>query len=55
MNNFPPQQIGSDDIVNAEYFRQVRAAMVDRKVHIFGLRDVYFLDLASETLAYTPG
>lgn len=54
---------GSDDIVPAEYFSTVRqhfnppvtAHQHTIPMHVLGLRDVWFFDLRSGRLAYTPG
>lgn len=54
---------GSDDVVPARYFSLVREYFRPitephsgtRLFHVLGLRDVWFYDLRSRRLAYTPG
>lgn len=46
---------GSDDVVPARYFFLVRQHFGTRSFHVLGLRDVWFHDLSSRRLAYTPG
>lgn len=50
---------GSDDIVTVEYFKEARRVMTSDNgvpaVHVFGLRDVWFFDLRTWRLVYTPG
>mmetsp|Transcript_42548 Transcript_42548/g.166094 ORF Transcript_42548/g.166094 Transcript_42548/m.166094 type:complete len:299 (-) Transcript_42548:2067-2963(-) len=47
--------IGSDDLVNAQYFISLKKAFIEDRIHVWGLKDVYFFDLSSETLVYTAG
>ena len=49
--------VGSDDVLNDRFFIRVRKLMTDpaNKIHLVGLRDLFFYDIASERLAYTRG
>lgn len=46
--------VGSDDLLNARYFELV-AAGLRRGYDLFGLMDLFYLDLRSETLVHWPG
>lgn len=49
--------VGSDDVINAEFFLQVRDLMHGQvpAQHVVGLRDIHFFDLKSRRLVYTSG
>lgn len=49
--------MGSDDLINAQFFVKTKELMTrsENNMHIVGLRDIYFFDLHSLRLMYTPG
>ncbi|PXF47524.1 hypothetical protein BWQ96_02668 [Gracilariopsis chorda] len=47
---------GSDDVVNAAFFLRVRHLMQQTpRMHVVGLRDIYFQNLKTKRLVYTKG
>lgn len=49
--------VGSDDVLNQPFFVAVRSLMSGSPPvqHVVGLKDIYFFDLRSLRLVYTPG